>query len=152
MRKQYQMEAKTDGIRLKFDRFVEDRRIDTVNPGPRPLLGDMKVLGVHFDPRMALGGHFASSTRRTPGWQGVLANPARTKGGLDTGIWRMTYTAVVTSLLRHGLVVAGRWLPPDLAVRLETPPTNVAASRVGGMDKSARIGESALSDGHADLS
>ena len=47
--------------------------------------------------------------------------------------------AMIVSLLRYGQVVIGSCLPQDLFLKMETHLANVAARRVGGVDRSTRI-------------
>ena len=52
------------------------------NPSPLPLLHDTKVSGVHIDPVMALGGHFAAMAHRGQVRLGVSATLVRPRWGL----------------------------------------------------------------------
>ena len=99
----------------------------------------MRVLGVLFDPFMSMDRNWQILTHKAQGRMGVLARLARFKWGLETGVLKMTHESIVTSLLRYGLVISGSCMPPDLMAKMETHVANVAARRVGGMDKSTRI-------------
>ena len=118
---------------------TEDGKDEIETPFPRPLLREMRVMGAHFNTFMALGGHFAVMIRRARVRFVGVARLTCAKWGLETGVIRMTRSEVASSLLRYGQAVVSRCPPSDLMAKMETHVTNVAARRIGGMDKSTRI-------------
>ena len=59
--------------------------------------------------------------------------------GLETDILQITHDAIITSLLRRGLLVTGSSIPPELLSTIGTNVTYVAARRILGLDRTVRI-------------
>ena len=71
--------------------------------------------------------------------QGILNKVSGTKWGLDIGVLRISYDAIIGSLLRFALVPVGSSIPGDLFWSMETNITNVAARKITGLPRSARV-------------
>ena len=99
----------------------------------------MKVLGVTQDPYLTLDDHYAGMVAKAQVRQGILSRVAGYTWGLETGALRMTHDAVIGSLLRYALTFTGSCLPPDLMERINTQVVNIAARRIGALDKHTRI-------------
>ena len=67
----------------------------------------MWVIGIQLDVNMALDGHLQSIVSRAQGRQGILSRAAGSSWGLETSALRVTCDALITSLLRYGLTMAG---------------------------------------------
>ena len=106
---------------------------------PFPMTATMRVLGVTLDPYLTLDAHYEGIIAKAQMRQGILSRVAGYKWGLETGILRMTHDAVIGSLLRYALVLTGSCLPPDLLRKINTQVVNIAARKVGGLSRSARI-------------
>ena len=63
---------------------------------------------------------------------------ARTSWGLDASVLRVTHDALMTSLLRYGLVFTGPGFPDDLMNRIDTGVINVASRRITGLPRITR--------------
>ena len=96
---------------------------------PSPLGETVKVLGVYLDSHMTLDEHFRALMSKAQMRQGILARVARMTWGLDTAVLRVTHDALITSLLRFGLVVTGSCMPDDLMNKIDTRVINVASRR-----------------------
>ena len=124
---------------LEFDPYEEGAFGRERGVYPLPLSESVRVLALLFDRSFSLGDHFCRMTHRAQGRQGVMSRVAKARWGLETGVLRMTLSAVIVSLIRYGLTVLGNCLPPDMMANMETVIMHPAARRVGGLDRSARI-------------
>ena len=68
-----------------------------------------------------------------------MAQLARSKWGLDTGILRSARGALLTSLILYGLVVICSYTYEGLLRRMDTMCANVAARRIVGVSRTARL-------------
>ena len=66
-----------------------------------------KVLGMVLDERLGCEEHGEEMLRRITARHGVMAQLARISWRLETGILRSTHGALLTSIIRHGLVAIG---------------------------------------------
>ena len=66
-----------------------------------------RVLGVTFDERLCFADHVAGVLRRVLIRQGVLAQLVHRTWRLAVAVIRSTHSALITSLIRYGLVVTG---------------------------------------------
>ena len=99
----------------------------------------MKVLGIWLDTHLTTGDQFRSLQKRAQSRQGILARVANSSWSLETTVLRVTYDALITSLLRYSLVPMGSWLPDDLMDKIDTQAVNTAARRVTGLPRITRI-------------
>ena len=83
-----------------------------------PLSDTVRVLGALLDNHMTLGDHFRTLMAKAQGRQGILAKVARVTWGLNSAALRVTHDALITTLLRYGLVLTGSCWPDDLMRRL----------------------------------
>ena len=106
---------------------------------PYPLSEEMKVLGITLDPHLTLDAHHRGLLSKAMVRQSILARVAHTTWGLDATVLRVTHDALINSLLRYGLVFTGTCLPDDLLNKLDTGVINIAARRISGLPRIARI-------------
>ena len=59
--------------------------------------------------------------------------------GLDASVLRVTHDALISSLLRYGLVLTGSSLPDDLMNKIDKGVVNVASRRIAGLPRITRI-------------
>ena len=78
----------------------------------------IRILGVTIDMFCAAVGHFKEKVAKAQRRQGELSKVARTRRGLEVGPLKMARDAVINSLLRHALVVAGSCFPPNQLSRI----------------------------------
>ena len=94
---------------------------------------------MHFD----IGLDFKAQLKDMLGKAGIPSGlPARVSGsswGLETSTLRLTCDALLASLIRYGLVVTGSGLKKKHFSSIETRLTNVAARRILGVGRSARL-------------
>ena len=69
--------------------------------------------------------------------QNILKKVASSRWGLEVGVLRMTHDALLGSLLRYALAVAGSCLPPDLSQKIDTRLVDIAAREILGVDRTA---------------
>ena len=69
----------------------------------------------------------------------LLNRAASCHWGLEVGAHQITHDAVIKSLLRYALAVTGSAFPPDLVRRVNAQIINIAARRIGGVRRNARI-------------
>ena len=136
---QYRQEASTLQVCLEFDPYTQDGKVDLQESFPVPIASSVRVLGVEIDQYMTLDVQFKETLRKAQQRQGILARMSRFDWGLETGVLCMTHTAIITSLLRYGMIMVGSCLPPDTFDKIETQIVNIAARKVGGLDRSTRI-------------
>ena len=106
---------------------------------PFPLKAVVRVLGVDIDWYLSFDEHFASTLKKAQVRQGLLSRVARSSWGLEWGVLRMTHDAVITSLMRYALCIVGSCLPTDLFRKLDTMIVNIAARKIGGLNRTVRI-------------
>ena len=68
-----------------------------------------------------------------------MAQLASLNWGLEVGVLRSTHLALVTSLIQYGLVTFGSHIYEKQLDRLDTQVINVAARRITGVHRSARL-------------
>ena len=102
VKRQCRLEAGTDVTCLELDPYTDDGRDGPDDQFPRPLEGDMGILGAQLDPFLSADGHWQTLVHKAQGRMGVLARLARLKWGLDTVVLKMTHDSAVTSLPRYG--------------------------------------------------
>ena len=128
---------------VEFDPFDHPNLASRADIGadgfPYPLEEHIKVLGMYLEDHFAMDMHITSLLTRAQLGQGILAKLARSTWGLETSALRITHEAIITSLLRYGLVVFGSCCPDDLANRVGAAITNTAARRISGLPQSTRI-------------
>ena len=76
---------------------------------------------------------------KAPLRNGLLARVSRLEWELGTEILRMTHRALITSLLRYGLVVHGSCMPPGLVGKMDTRVATVAARRIRELGRTVQI-------------
>ena len=80
---------------------------------PYPLSDDLEVLGITLDTHFPLDAPF----ERLLAWprvrQSIPARIFRTTWRLDTMVLRVTRNALLTSILRYGLILTGSSFPDD---------------------------------------
>ena len=143
LRIQFTREARVIADMLDFDPedtipHIVDERSGTEG-FPYPVADEMAILGITFDPHMTLDAHFKVLLAKAQLRQGILTRVARTSWGLETTILKVTHDALLTSLLRYGLVVMGSCIPDDLMDKLDTQIINVAARRIVGLPITTRV-------------
>ena len=117
-----------------------------ISPGelepPRPLTYSpvIKILGVRLGETLGIAVHVDNSLNRSIVRHEVMAPLASTGWGwgLEAGVSRSTHTALITSLIKYGLVTFGSHLYEKQLDRLEVQMTNIAARRITGVRRSAR--------------
>ena len=70
---------------------------------------------------------------------GVMAQLASTEWGLEAGVLRSTHIALVTSLIQYGLTTLGGHIYEEQPDRLDAQIVNIAARRITGVHRSARL-------------
>ena len=109
------------------------------NGFPFPITDTVKVLGVTIDSQFTLDEHFKNMCTKAAVRQSILSKVANSHWGLELGTLHITHNAVINSLLRYALAITGSVFPPDLVRRVNTQIINVAASKIGGANRTARI-------------
>ena len=99
----------------------------------------MRVLGVALDRFLALDDQFANIASKSLDRQGILTRAANAFRGLEWGVLRTTHDSVICSLVRYALGLVETCLPPDLFAKIDTRIPNIAARRITGLSRSARI-------------
>ena len=92
-----------------------------------------------LDEAFGFASHVDNAVQRAMVRHRVMAQLARSLWGLEAGILRSTHAAVITSLVRFGLVVTRSYAYEALIRRLETQDANVAARRTTGVSRAARL-------------
>ena len=94
-------------ICLEFDPHEEEALKEETQEEhfPAPITETVKVLGVLCDQFLTLDDNCGAVPHKAGLRHGILTGLARLRSGLETGILRIISTAIVTSLLRYGLVV-----------------------------------------------
>ena len=59
---------------------------------------------------------------------------------MEVGLLKMTHDALIGSVLRYAQAFLGVCFPPDLCREIDARVINVAARRILGVDRTARIG------------
>ena len=137
-----ELEAAIDDTILEFDPYedIDGITAEERNQGyPYPLAENIRVLGVLLDRHMQLDAQVESLLAKAQVRQGILKKVAGSKWGLEVGILSMTHDALINSLLRYALAIMGAHLPQDLLQKIDTCITNVAARKIIGVDRTARI-------------
>ena len=128
---------------LEFDPMENDEDprgcTDKQNLFPTPLTEDVKILGITFDRHCVFDTHIEGLISKECLRQGVLARVSHTTWGLETSILKATYDAVISSLIRYGLLILGSCLPEDLANRLDVQVINTAARRISRLPMTTRV-------------
>ena len=83
--------------------------------------------------------HFKSIISKAAAGQSILAKVADSHWGLEVSTMHITHDAVMNSLLCYALAITGSVFPPDLVWLVNTQVINVAARKVGGVSRTARI-------------
>ena len=99
----------------------------------------IRLLGLIIDDGLTQEKQVDSVMRRVLVRQGVMAQLAKRKWGLEVGILRSTHATLITSLISYGLVAVGSTAYEGLLDRLEAQYTNIVARRIVGVDKTARL-------------
>ena len=92
-----------------------------------------------IDTHFTLDEHFKSVITKASVRQSILAKVANYHWGLEAGLLHITHNAVIGSILRYALVMTGSAMPPDLIKKMNTQIINIAARRVSGVSRTARI-------------
>ena len=71
--------------------------------------------------------------------QSVLKKVANSAWGVEVGVLKMTHDAVIVSLPRGALTATGSCYPPDIMRSVKTQIVNIAARKIGGLSRGARI-------------
>ena len=101
---------------------------------------EMEILGVTFDERLCFRAHIQRLLGRAKVRHSVMSKLARSSWGLETGVLRVTHEALLTSLIRYGMVATGSGAYESDFCLLQTRHANIAARRVLGIGRSARLG------------
>ena len=99
----------------------------------------MVILGLVWDQQLNFSEHVRRLVARANLRNGIMARLARCNWGLDAGITRSTSKALIFSLCRYGLTVFGAGLHHADFARLDTRIANIAARRILGVSRSARL-------------
>ena len=139
----YAQAARFSDVQLELDPFdhpaLQRPELIDAYGFPYPLAESMRVLGVQLDEYMTLDEHLQSILSRAQVRQGILAKVAHSSWGLETSVLRVTYDALLTSLLRYGLTMVGSCLTDDLVAKIDVHIINVASRRVTGLPIFTRI-------------
>ena len=98
-----------------------------------------RVLGVTLDERLGFEKHVSGVIGRTMTRHGAMAQLARTSWGLEVGLLRSAHKALITSIAQYGLTLVGNFAYEGSLNRLETQSANVAARRITGVSRAARL-------------
>ena len=99
----------------------------------------MRILGVTIDMFFTLDDHYEDMVAKAQLRQRILKKVAGTRWGLEVGVLRSAHAALLTSLITYGLAAMGGMAYESCLHRLETQQTNIAARRVVGVSRSARL-------------
>ena len=141
LRKQQKAEARFLTEPIEFEPFgerVEDPTSEKCGY-PLPITETIKILGVEIDSQFKLDEHFKSMITKAAVRECIPAKVANCHWELEVGVMHITHNAVINSMLRYALVVTGSTSPPDLVRRVDTQVINVAARKIGGISRTARI-------------
>ena len=103
---------------------------------PYPPSEVVRVPGILIDRFGTMDEHFLGHRTKAQVRHGLLARASRTNWGLEIGVLQITHDAIITSVLRFGLVMLDSCFPHDLADKIDTCIANVAARKVCGLDPS----------------
>ena len=106
---------------------------------PYGVSGSLKLLGMHFDVGLDFRTQLSELLGKAGVRFGLLARVSGSSWGLETNTLRLTCDALIVSLIRYGLVVTGAGLFERHFSKIETRLTNVAARRILGIGRSARL-------------
>ena len=106
---------------------------------PYRLAESVKVLGVLIDRYLQLDDQHTMMLSKARVRHSILSKVANSKWGLEAGTLKITYDAVVLSLLRYSLIFTGSCLPMDLAAKVDTRIVNISARKMLGVDATIRI-------------
>ena len=123
LRVQFAHGARYDGTIIDFDPTNPPQNfgrptLERQAGFPFQLEDTITFLGVRFCRRVALGAHFREILTRYQHQRGNLSRRAGQSLGLDASVLRITHNAVVSSLVRYGLLVIGSCIPDDLANKI----------------------------------
>ena len=122
VKREYQREAPSGTTDLDFhplEAETGELRAKPPDACPAPLSESTRVLGAANDWSLVLDAHLQTVPTRARVRQGILRRVARTMWGLETAALRITHNAVITSLLRYGVVLVGSCAPGDLCNKME---------------------------------
>ena len=91
------------------------------------------------DARPGFEGHTDGVISRTMTRHGAMARLARSSWGLEAGLLRSTHQALITSVAGYGLTLIGNFAYDGTPRRLDTQSANVAARRITGASRAARL-------------
>ena len=106
---------------------------------PYEYSSSIKILGLVLDENLGFAEHTANVLKRAIARHGVMAQPASTGWGIEAGVLRSTHIALITSLIRYGFATYGGYMYEKCMDRLDTQVANIAARRVAGAHRSARL-------------
>ena len=143
MRAQFTREARTNVRVIEFNPVEEDPLLDAMTQDARgfpcPLSEGMGFPGAILYPRLTLDAYFRTLLATAQIRQGSLPRVARAFWGLGTTILKFTRAALLTCLLRYGLVLTGSCIPDDLLNKLDAQLINVAARKLPGLPMITRV-------------
>ena len=132
------MEVRTSGVFLEFVPFMKEGMDVAQERSPVPTTETVRVMGVLSDQFLAADRRCAAVLLKANLRHGSQIFLARRRRGYETGILRVPSAAIITSLLRYGIVVTGSCLTPDLFAKTVACATNMAARRALGLDRAMR--------------
>ena len=106
---------------------------------PYKYMKTIKLLGLQLDERLGFATHLAGILQKAIVRHGIMAQLASTTWGLEAGVLRSTHIALITSLIRYGFTTYGGHIYEKLMDRLDVQVSNIAARRITGVHKSARL-------------
>ena len=101
---------------------------------------EIKILGIIFDARMCFQIHINKMLSKAKIRQCLMSKLARCSWGIETGVPRVSQEALLASLSRYGLAVVGSGAYEKDLCFMEARHANIAARRILGVGRSARIG------------
>ena len=111
----------------------------TRHPFPFLLADEVRILGVLFDRHLTMDGQYASILAKARLRQAILSRVSHTTWGLETLVLKVTYDAIMSSLLRYGLTVLGSCWPEDLANAMDVNIANTFSRKITGLPRTVRI-------------
>ena len=98
-----------------------------------------RILGVQKDATLGGTDHYTQVFQKASKRHGVMAFLAQRRWGLEVGTLSSAHSALLTSLVTYGLAAMGGTMYEGIMERLEVQQTNIAARRITGVSRSARL-------------
>ena len=106
---------------------------------PLPATDRLRVLGVTFDCVLNFREQAINNPEKAKVKLAVVAKVAGSTWGLEASVLRLTRDAFLVRLAQYGIVLVGSGLFEQQLSSIETGVTNIAARKITGTGRSARL-------------